>query len=278
MFTDSVVLSLYFETPLHAASGSAIGPVDHPIQRERATLWPLIHATTIEASLRSAVGDETAAKLFGEGDAGGSALSVGDARLLLFPARCSAAPFVWVSCPSALARLRRDLARTVGKEIPTPPAIKSDEILVTASWVGGDDPVAVEDVVLKPRKGFDPSVLLAMVPSAGPGYEGFDKQMEGTLALVADEVFSFLARTAVEIEPVSGEEGSAVYAEAVPADALFYVPLMGVAAKSKGKKKDATPLATLEKSLGTHLRVGGGERFGRGWARMAILKAEGGSQ
>ena len=33
-----------------------------------------------------------------------------DARVLAFPARSSVAPFVWVTCPSVLARLKRDVS------------------------------------------------------------------------------------------------------------------------------------------------------------------------
>ncbi len=280
MFTDSVVLSFYFETPLHAAAASVLGSVDRPVQRERTTLWPFIQAATLEASLRTSVGDDSAAKLFGvAGEDAAGALSIGDARLLLFPVRSSAAPFVWITCPAVLARLRRDLARTVGKEIPAPPSVKADEILTTASWKHGDEPVAAEDVVLKPRKGFDPAPWLALVPSAGVGYDGFDQELAGSLGLVSDEVFAFLARTATELDTTVAEDGSPQYAETVPADSLFYVPVMGTAAKpSKGKKKELSALQALEKSLATHVRVGEGEHYGRGWARTALLKAEGGAQ
>jgi CRISPR-associated protein Cmr4 len=282
MFTDSVVLSFYFETPLQAAAASVLGSVDRPVQRERTTLWPFIHATTVEASLRKSIasvaGDDTAAKLFGTAEAG-SAVSIGDARLLLFPVRSSAAPFIWITCPAVIARLRRDLARSIGKEIPAPPNVKADEILTTEAWKHGDEPIAAEEVVLKPRRGFDPAPWIALVPCSGAGYDGFDQELAGSLGLVADEVFALLARTATEIDTVVGEDGAPQYAEAVPADTLFYVPLMGTVAKAgKGKKKDLGALQTLEKSLATHVRVGDGEHHGRGWARTAVLKAEGGAQ
>lgn len=284
MFTDSVVLSFYFETPLHAAAASVLGSVDRPIQRERTTLWPFIQASTLEASLRAAIaasaGDDAASKLFGgPGEEAASPLSVGDARLLLLPVRASAAPFVWITCPSALARLRRDLARTVGKEIPAPPGVKADEILTTDAWKHGDEPVALEDVVLKPRKGFDPKPWMSLLPSAGAGYDGFEQEVMSSLGIVADEVFAFLARTAMELDTTVGEDGNAQYAEAVPADSLFYVPVMGTPAKAtKGKKKELSTLQSLEKNLAAYVRVGEGEHHGRGWARTALVKAEGGAQ
>ena len=36
------MLFLYVETPLHAGSGRGLGTVDLPIQRERATGYPMI--------------------------------------------------------------------------------------------------------------------------------------------------------------------------------------------------------------------------------------------
>ena len=178
MFTESVVLGLYFETPLHAPSGSVLGTIDQPIQRERTTQWPVVYASTLEESLRASmtqvVGEDVAKTLFGSGNEDG-ALSMGDARILLFPVRSTAAPFLWLTCPAAISRLRRDLERTVGIDIPPAPSVKTDEILTSNGWSHGDDPVAAEDIVLKPRSGYDASKLVALLPSDGSAYDSFAK-------------------------------------------------------------------------------------------------------
>lgn len=290
MFTDSVVLSLYFETPVHAAAGSVLGSIDMPIQRERTTQWPVLHAAELEAALRDLIthdaGEDAADKLLGgtQADAESSSmLSIGDARILLFPVRSSVAPFVWITCPAALSRLRRDLARTVGIELPPAPSVKSDEILTSSSWKHGDESLTLEDIVLKPRNGFDAAPLMKLLPASTGAYEGFDKEVLSSIGLVSDEAFSFLVRTATEVRSAGGpgaDEAALAQQEVLPSDALFYVPIAGIApaAKGRGKKKDSA-LQTLEKHLGSHLRIGQGEALGRGWARTGLLKAaEGGAQ
>ena len=276
MSTDSVVLSLYFETPLHASSGSIVGTIDQPVQRERTTQWPVIYASTIEGSLRTSyaqtAGEKAAKTLFGDEADGG--LSVGDARLLLFPVRSSAAPFLWVSCPAVISRFRRDLERTVGIEIPAAPSVKNEEIVTSAMWNHGDSSLAAEDIVLKPRTGYDPSKLFSVLPADGGAYDSFAKEVEASFGLVSDEVFGFLVRTGTEVRVaggILGSESSPSYDESIPSDTLFYAPVVGMGTR----EARSAALASLVEGCGTHLRIGGGEQIGRGWARMRLLTGEG---
>ncbi len=274
MFTDSVVLSLYFETPLHAPSGSVVGSIDQPVQRERTTQWPVVYASTLESSLRTLFtqtgNEEMTDALFGD-EAG---LSIGDARLLLFPVRSSVAPFLWVTCPAVISRLRRDLARTIGVEIPPAPSVKTDEIVTSSAWQHGEEPLAAEDIVLKPRTGYDVIKLLSLLPADGQAYESFNRSVESSFGMVSDEVFGFLVRTATEVRVAGGmlgNEANPSFDEAIPADTLFYVPVIGMG----GKEEKEAALTKLSEGIGSHLRVGGGEHVGRGWARTRLLKAEG---
>jgi len=42
MFDKGALLYLYAETPVHAGSGTSLGIVDLPIQRERTTGYPIM--------------------------------------------------------------------------------------------------------------------------------------------------------------------------------------------------------------------------------------------
>ena len=44
---------LYTETPLHAGAGSGLSSIDLPIQRERATQYPIIQGSGIKGKLRA---------------------------------------------------------------------------------------------------------------------------------------------------------------------------------------------------------------------------------
>lgn len=60
MFEATAMLYLYVETPLHAGSGSSVGVVDLPIQRERVTGYPLVQASGIKGKLRAEAYESTA--------------------------------------------------------------------------------------------------------------------------------------------------------------------------------------------------------------------------
>ena len=53
MITDTTMLYLYVETPLHAGVGSGLSSIDLPIQRERTTQYPMIQGSGIKGKLRA---------------------------------------------------------------------------------------------------------------------------------------------------------------------------------------------------------------------------------
>ena len=55
MFKQSKPLFFVCETPLHAGSGSDLGIVDLPIQRERHTSFPKIEGSSFKGAVREAV-------------------------------------------------------------------------------------------------------------------------------------------------------------------------------------------------------------------------------
>jgi CRISPR-associated protein Cmr4 len=84
------ILYLQALTPLHPGSGTALGTVDLPVQRERHTNWPVIPGSSVKGVLREASPKELRQRLFGTGDSDGTsagALSFTDARLLALPVR-----------------------------------------------------------------------------------------------------------------------------------------------------------------------------------------------
>ena len=53
MFSHAMLLYIFVETPLHAGSGRGLGAVDLPIQRERATGYPLVQSSGVKGKLRA---------------------------------------------------------------------------------------------------------------------------------------------------------------------------------------------------------------------------------
>jgi len=142
MFKIAKPLFLHVLTSLHAGSGSDLGIVDLPIQRERHTGFPKIESSSLKGSIREAFerkfpfkkGDSDEAKtnriklhltfgfdelneakeiadFFKESDNSefAGALGFTDARLLLFPVKSMKGVFAWITCMQVLERFIKDL-------------------------------------------------------------------------------------------------------------------------------------------------------------------------
>jgi CRISPR-associated protein Cmr4 len=119
MYQNAKPLFFICETPLHAGSGSDLGIVDLPIQRERHTSFPKIESSSLKGAIRQAfesvegVNSLTTNALFGTEDAGNDAhagaLAFTDARLLLFPVKSMKGVFAWITCPKVLQQFERDI-------------------------------------------------------------------------------------------------------------------------------------------------------------------------
>lgn len=138
------LLFLHAQTGLHPGSGTALGTVDLPVQRERHTHWPCVPGSALKGILRDRARENTkgrhggdrkkaneddadlvAAFGPGKGDQASDhagALAVTDARLAAFPVRSLRGVFAWVTCPAVLTRLNRDLllGRTDVPPLPMP--------------------------------------------------------------------------------------------------------------------------------------------------------------
>ncbi len=132
MYKIAKPLFLFCESPLHAGSGSDLGVVDLPIQRERHTSFPKIESSSLKGALRerfegaldvdySAKNGERSAHtkdielVFGpesgtnDWETYASAIGFTDARLLLFPVKSMRGVFAWITCPRILNQFWQDM-------------------------------------------------------------------------------------------------------------------------------------------------------------------------
>jgi CRISPR-associated protein Cmr4 len=139
MYKNAKPLFIICETPLHAGSGSDLGIIDLPIQRERHTNFPKVESSSLKGSLReafeNATGKErdrdfqvTIHRTFGFDDKSKYAsaakadlddntqfagcLAFTDARLLLYPVKSLYGVFAWVTCPRVIKKFVSDLGLT----------------------------------------------------------------------------------------------------------------------------------------------------------------------
>lgn len=270
------LLTMYAVTPCHAGSGSSFGVIDLPIQRERHTNWPVIHASGMKGAMRAQF-DRCKGKLstndnydlteliFGSETAEfAGSLSVSDARTLAFPMRSSHAPFVWITCPAVLARLNKDLklAEKAADDLTEISSVRKTE----AFWLNGDfkadEKILLEDVEVTASK----QVVL-------PNSEGYLAKA-GRLLIVHDEVFfygvshctSVMAHIAIDQKTGTTRDGSLRYQEELPSDTLMYSAVCWGNARDAKSRMQADTIKgfVIQQAIANHLQVGGDETLGRG--------------
>lgn len=299
------VCVFYALSPLHAGSGQAIGAVDLPIQRERHTQWPQVQATGVKGAFRdwfyhywrangaAAPDKEKQAKeftesVFGKDEGGESkggqagAIAVSDARLLAFPVRSQVAPFVWVTCPAVLTRLKRDLQLSLELEVPVMSPPEVDHYLVVTGNIPKQK-VILEDLAVSQAE------ATAEMAKLRTAYQTLAPQVD-RLLLISDQNFSFLVRTATEVQAQikinldtgTTVDGSLRYQELLPADSVLYsLVFFGAERKKDGGVKALAIKDLVTQAIFPHFQMGGDLTLGRGLLEVnwlpKIKKAQGGA-
>jgi CRISPR-associated protein Cmr4 len=309
MFDAGQVVYFYVETPLHAGSGSGVGPIDLPIQRERVTGYPIVQASSIKGRLRAeakvrGMSDPVAWLIFGPDAEHASehagALSSSDARLLLFPVRSLAGVFAWVTSVELLARFRRDVAALTdgwnGWQLP--PEINGNQALVAPNSVltVADQQIVLEELSFTTKS--DPVVstvgqwLASSALPADPVYDAYWREaLPLRLVILPDEALRDFTQFATEIvtrvqlnTDTKTVAGTGLWTEEnLPVETLLYAPFF--ATPPRGKPKEANGqvkidtgqdvLSTLQQYLPPRLCLGGDETVGRGSVALRFGEVRG---
>lgn len=290
------LLFIYTESPLHAGTGSGLSAVDLPIQRERTTQYPNIQGSGVKGSLRSqciAPEDEKSA-IFGPDTKNGSdhagAVSVGEARIVLFPVRSLAGVFAYTTCPHVLARLKREAQRTGLKVEWDVPSVSEGKCLVTnGSSVTTNNKVVLEEFSFAAQQGADAIAqwLANEVFPKGDEYRYWREKVKNSLVILPDDAFrdfvvnSTEVTTRVRIVPDSKtvQDGALWTQEALPADTLMVSAVTARRLRvSNGNRPDPFQtgsseevLAWLGENLPERLQIGGDETTGAGQVALRWL-------
>ncbi|MBN1984605.1 MAG: type III-B CRISPR module RAMP protein Cmr4 [Chitinivibrionales bacterium] len=282
------ILTLYAISPCHAGSGSALGVVDLPIQRERHTNWPVIASSGLKGAMRahfdrfkSRIQDKALLEQFDEmitnyvfgSDKGGEdnsgfagAVVVSDAKLLAFPMRSNVAPFVCITCPATLKRLAKDLL-LAGKTdvVESAPSIKNEESAIC--WLGnitGQTLLEDMEVIVSAEN---------MPKNREVYFPNVDK-----LLVVHDKVFDYgvshctSISAQIKIDQTTGatQSGSLRYQEEMPADSLMYsVIFWGDSRGKEDLKCETIKKYITDEVMKDFIQVGGDETCGRGIFQVA---------
>lgn len=307
MFDRAAILFLYTETPLHAGSGTSLGIVDLPIQRERTTGYPMIQASGLKGCLRDvAAGDTQKVEIvFGPETQRASdhagALSVGDARVLLFPVRSLAGVFAWVTSQNVLARFKRE-AEMAGLQVNWDPIGPAPTDEGTAFVANGSEVVANGRVVLEEfaftaqanntvahiAKWFQDKAM-----PQGDEYTYWRESLEKRLVILPENAFrdfvqlstEVIARVRIDDTKKTVERGGLWTEEHLPSETLLYATLFASKPRVKDDElpddwKQAND--RVEKILefvreavdGKRLQLGGDATVGRGIVKVRFVEGQ----
>jgi len=254
MFSHNGLLFLHAVTSIHAGSGSELGLVDLPIQREKHTGYPKLESSSLKGAIRATVQatvDKTPnafrmQEVFGkesekgQNDAQAGAIAFSDARILLFPVKSLRGVFAWITCPQVLKRFNEEmkLYRPASLPLTIPPVSNisnGNEVICS---------VSANTLIVNPQVGKKQVVLEEYTYSVQVTEEcktlakqleemifnGVDNGFGDRLIVLPDNDFSDFVTLSTEvnarirIDPSTGtvQAGALWYEENVPPETVFY--------------------------------------------------------
>lgn len=298
MYTKTAPFFIQCISSVHAGSGSEVGIVDLPIQREKHTGFPKIDSSSLKGAIRSVVEENAKTKelsqeaqlVFGsipqassdETNAGAIALS--DARILFFPIKSARGVFVWATCPAVINRFFMEMEMYVpewqeGKEIKevAPNTVSSGEICVA------EGKMVLEEYTFEVNINEDLQQWAKTMK--GLIMKGFDSNFEERIVILEDDDFADFVKLSTEvnarirINPETGtvKDGALWYEENLPPETLLYSILFAgnVRLDNQGKKhvdsfktdEDVMRFMKDETLFPSVFQLGGNSTLGRGMLR-----------
>jgi CRISPR-associated protein Cmr4 len=275
---NNTLLYLHAITSLHPGSGTALGVVDLPIQRERHTGWPIVPGSSIKGVLRDACrrkasDDPLLETAFGPARiesgseaAFAGALSLTDARILAFPVRSLKGVFAWVTCPQALRRWERDAAlANLAVVLPELTLREGKALAAPGTTLLASGKIVLEEFVFE------------HLPVSHSLFPALPQEDRSRVVVLDDSDFTYFVRHATEVtariklnhDTKTVDKGALFYQEFLPAETLLYSVVLGSASHKPNDGSSASAmLQYLFQQLPEHIQIGGDETTGKGICRI----------
>lgn len=307
MFKDANIMFMYTESSLHCGSGSSLGVVDLPIQREKYTDYPVCQASGIKGAMREwfEMTDDGSNKdkityTFGpdfergDGEAFAGAATFTDGRLLLFPVRSLNGVFAYTTSRFALSRLKRDAemagVKGMSWDIPVETGEKALGAKGNSVGIVAQDKIVLEEYTYDFEENDDVAAIAKWIAkNAIPKGQEYDnywrKKAESDIVILPDEIFRDFVKLSTEVqaririnnETKTVDHGALFYEEALSSDSLLYSVVMAhdpVCDKNKrpsNLKDYKDVMAFLSKLDDKRLQLGGDITIGKGIVKLTFL-------
>lgn len=308
MFKSAKVMFMYTETSLHCGSGSSLGVVDLPIQREKHTDYPVNQASGVKGCVRewfevscsdSPEDRKRIVYAFGpdfgrEGvEAFAGAATFTDSRLLLFPVRSLSGLFAYTTSRFALSRFKRDAAiagiTDISWSVPDDAGGKAIGAKNSKIVVEGQRKIVLEEYAYEFEDNSDVEAIAKWfaenaIPQ-GSEYSFWRDKIETDIIILPDNIFTDFVRQSTEVqarvriddETKTVAKHALFYEEALPSDSLMYsVVLTHDPACDSNKRPDGLRthtdvMAFLCRINGKRLQFGGNATIGKGIVSINYL-------
>lgn len=293
MFTHKNPFLMICETSVHAGSGSDLGIIDLPIQREKHTSYPKFESSGIKGVMRqyyrNVWDDAKLVKFFGpeakdsdNDDSAASCLGFMDGRILLFPVKSVKGVFAYITCPDVLKRFQRDMEiGDVSKfskleEIPVNSICENSEIETKNN-------VILEEYAFENCKAN--TLLTEFAKLLADSLDGVinqywaDKISTDILVISNDDFADFVnlycevnARIKINQDTGTVEHGALWYEEFLPTDTVMYSILLTSPSFGKADKLDGQQVMNnMAQDFPEMVQMGGDATIGKGLMRTVLL-------
>lgn len=267
MFLKFQPFFLISETPVHPGSGTELGAVDLPIQREKHTNFPKIEGSGLKGSIREVFENseqdielgghkiklkDNISLIFGpdkrEGEEHAGALAFMDAKILLFPVKSLKGIFAWITCPQVIERFKEDMRKAgYGEEVKgfeaKPNTLPESNNLAISSKIVLEE--YTFEVFSNERTGEIAEWLAEKIFPAGEEdvYRYWREKLKKDLVILPDDEFrefvsmstEIVARTVIDDN--TGTAKNLWYEEYLPQDTILYSIAMASAVNVDEDKK-----------------------------------------
>ncbi len=303
MFKEASLMFIYTETSLHAGSGTSLGVIDLPIQREKYTDYPVLQASGIKGAVRdwfetnNGIEKQKIELIFGPDTIGGGESFAGaatftDGRLLLFPARSMQGVFAYATSCFALNRLKRDLtmAKTANVNWNIPQEPQDNQVFgIKGSSLCEDGKVLLEEYAFDFQENNDVKVIAEWLSQNafpnGAEYQFWEKKVKTDLLILPEDAFKDFVKLSTEVqarikinsETKTAASGALFYEETLTPDTLLYSVMMANDPfRDEGNRpnglKNAKDIMTFISALnGNRAQFGGDTTIGRGIVNIRLL-------
>ncbi|MGQ9848311.1 MAG: type III-B CRISPR module RAMP protein Cmr4 [Bacteroidales bacterium] len=258
------------ETPVHAGSGSELGIVDLPIQRERYTNFPKIEGSGLKGCIREAFENSTKkvkfnstevnandksliSLVFGpeDGDEHAGAIAFTDARVLLFPVKSLKGVFAWITCPMVLNRFVEDMKIAgMREEFENWDLTNVEKTIPNQSNILVSGKVVLEEFTFEVKENQETEKIAEKLSEIifpnETVYNYWKEKLKKDLVILSNDEFEnfvtysteVITRTKISTETGTVLPGALWTEEYLPQDTILYSIAMTTAVRVDEKKKD----------------------------------------